>query len=183
MADKEKNSPKKPWLAALLGLIFVGLGQFYLGKRRRGAWLLVMALIGFVLAGVQPLLVVWVTSPVLAFIDARGYNYNLKAAQGRASEPHAIPKPAAWHAPSAEPRIPPPPPRIPASPTRPTSTAYCAQCGQPIATGKKFCGACGVPFTQTGSVSTPTRCPRCQSPVALNAQFCGRCGSPVAGDR
>ena len=47
----------------------------------------------------------------------------------------------------------------------------CAQCGQPLRTGDKFCRGCGAALTEA-------KCARCGDPLEGSDQFCGRCGAP-----
>jgi TM2 domain-containing membrane protein YozV len=74
MAGYVKVQPKKPWLAALLGIIFVGLGHFYLGEWGKGLLLLVVGIILSVLTGGILAPMFWVISCVWAYMDAKAYN-------------------------------------------------------------------------------------------------------------
>lgn len=69
-----KVSPKRPWLAALLGILVVGFGHFYLGKWLKGIGLIVVAIIGSLLTGFLLAPVFWIVSCVWAYTDAKAYN-------------------------------------------------------------------------------------------------------------
>jgi TM2 domain-containing membrane protein YozV len=65
---------KKPWLAALLGLVIVGLGHMYLGMWAKGIGLLVIGVIASVATGAILAPVFWIISCVWAYYDAKSYN-------------------------------------------------------------------------------------------------------------
>lgn len=65
---------KKPWLAALLGILIVGVGHMYLGEWGKGIGLLVIALIASVLTGGILAPVFWIISCVWAYTDAKKIN-------------------------------------------------------------------------------------------------------------
>jgi signal peptidase I len=65
---------KKPWLAALLGILIVGFGHFYLGEWLKGVALMVVAVIGSLLIGFLAAPVFWIISCVWAYYDAKSYN-------------------------------------------------------------------------------------------------------------
>jgi signal peptidase I len=65
---------KKPWLAALLGLIFVGLGLFYLGKWLYGILLIIVTIILSVVTGFLAAPVFWIISVVWSYYAAKSYN-------------------------------------------------------------------------------------------------------------
>lgn len=50
---------------------------------------------------------------------------------------------------------------------------FCADCGQPLQPGAKFCPNCGA--KQVGS----NACPACGQPVTAGAKFCGNCGQKL----
>ena len=75
-----------------------------------------------------------------------------------------------------------PPPAAPASP--------CANCGQPVLTGKRFCSKCGQPVTSQPASpppppppppppAAPTFCRHCGQQLRAGAKFCGRCGQSL----
>ena len=53
-----------------------------------------------------------------------------------------------------------------------TATAYCTNCGNPIAKENKFCTKCGAQVAQKA-------CPNCNAPVQNDAAFCGSCGTKL----
>jgi TM2 domain-containing membrane protein YozV len=65
---------KSPGLAALLGILVVGLGHFYLGKWLKGLGLMVVAVIGSLLTGFILAPVFWIFSCAWAYYDAKDYN-------------------------------------------------------------------------------------------------------------
>jgi TM2 domain-containing membrane protein YozV len=65
---------KKPWLAALLGILVVGFGHFYLGKWLKGIALIIIAIIASVATGFLAAPIFWVISCVWAYYDAKAYN-------------------------------------------------------------------------------------------------------------
>jgi hypothetical protein len=48
----------------------------------------------------------------------------------------------------------------------------CSKCGSDNPTGKRFCGDCGVPFTNC--------CPKCGAENPPGKRFCGDCGTEFA---
>jgi predicted lipid-binding transport protein (Tim44 family) len=65
---------KKPWLAALLGILIVGVGHMYLGMWAKGIGILVIGIIVSVATGAILAPVVWIISCVWAYYDAKAYN-------------------------------------------------------------------------------------------------------------
>jgi TM2 domain-containing membrane protein YozV len=65
---------KRPWLAALLGLLIVGVGHVYLGEWGKGIGLLVVGVILSLLTGGLLAPVMWIISCVWAYTDAKAYN-------------------------------------------------------------------------------------------------------------
>jgi TM2 domain-containing membrane protein YozV len=65
---------KKPWLAALLGILIVGFGHFYLGMWLKGIGLIVLAVIVSLLTAFLGAPVIWIISCVWAYYDAKSYN-------------------------------------------------------------------------------------------------------------
>jgi predicted lipid-binding transport protein (Tim44 family) len=65
---------KKPWLAALLGILIVGLGHMYLGMWAKGIGLLVIGVIATLITGGLLGPVFWIISCVWAYFDAKNYN-------------------------------------------------------------------------------------------------------------
>jgi TM2 domain-containing membrane protein YozV len=70
---------KKPWLAALLGLLVVGFGHFYLGMWGKGLGLLVISFILSAITGGILAPVMWIVSCVWAYTDAKKYNVHAEA--------------------------------------------------------------------------------------------------------
>jgi membrane protease subunit (stomatin/prohibitin family) len=52
-------------------------------------------------------------------------------------------------------------------------TRFCAECGNTLAPGAKFCSNCGTP------APTANACPQCGSAVTPGAKFCQECGTRV----
>ncbi len=48
----------------------------------------------------------------------------------------------------------------------------CAQCGEPIKAGAKFCGRCGAPL------GAPV-CVNCGAAIQAEWKFCNECGAPI----
>lgn len=65
---------KKPWLAALLGILIVGFGHFYLGMWLKGIGLIVLAIIVSLLTAFLGAPIIWIISCVWAYFDAKSYN-------------------------------------------------------------------------------------------------------------
>jgi TM2 domain-containing membrane protein YozV len=65
---------KRPWLAALLGILIVGVGHMYLGMWAKGIALLVIGLIVSLVTGGILAPVFWIISCVWAYYDAKSYN-------------------------------------------------------------------------------------------------------------
>jgi TM2 domain-containing membrane protein YozV len=64
---------KTPVLAAILSLLFVGLGQFYNGdKKKKALLMLVIAFLGLLLTGGIATVVVWVWCPIDGHLLASG---------------------------------------------------------------------------------------------------------------
>jgi pSer/pThr/pTyr-binding forkhead associated (FHA) protein len=89
------------------------------------------------------------------------------------------------------PAPPQPKPPQPALPSAPVAGATpdprsCTRCGEAIAGGVKFCGACGEPVAEPAEPQSaappvaPRSCSRCGQPVADGLKFCTACGGPVA---
>jgi len=51
----------------------------------------------------------------------------------------------------------------------------CANCGEEIDDGMKFCGSCGTPVPQS------KKCPACGASLPLKMKFCPECGAPQDG--
>lgn len=49
----------------------------------------------------------------------------------------------------------------------------CAQCGEPIKAGARFCGRCGAPL------GVPA-CVNCGAAIQAEWEFCSKCGAPIA---
>ena len=71
---EELPGMKKPWLAALLGILIVGVGHMYLGEWGKGIGLLVLALILSAITGGILAPVFWIVSCVWAYTDAKKLN-------------------------------------------------------------------------------------------------------------
>jgi TM2 domain-containing membrane protein YozV len=72
---------KKPWIAALLSLVGLGLGQFFNGETAKGILFFILAIAAFIMGGpllsVDPLLllaVIWVIAVFDAFMSAKKIN-------------------------------------------------------------------------------------------------------------
>lgn len=65
---------KKPWLAALLGILIVGFGHFYLGMWLKGIGLIVLAVIVALVTAFIGTPIIWIISCVWAYYDAKSYN-------------------------------------------------------------------------------------------------------------
>jgi uncharacterized membrane protein YvbJ len=72
--DYRRVERKKPWLAALLGILMVGIGHMYLGMWAKGVALLVIGVIATLLSGGILAPVLWIISCVWAYYDAKSYN-------------------------------------------------------------------------------------------------------------
>jgi VWFA-related protein len=96
------------------------------------------------------------------------------------------------------PPVPAPPAPYPAweqQPHRPADPAFpCANCGQPVLAGKRFCSRCGQPVTSQAappppplpppppplpSAPAPAFCRHCGNQLRASTKFCGRCGQPL----
>jgi predicted lipid-binding transport protein (Tim44 family) len=66
--------PKKPWRAALLGLIFLGLGLFYVGKWGYGILLIIVGVIVSVFTAGLAAPIFWIISIVWSYTAAKSYN-------------------------------------------------------------------------------------------------------------
>ena len=62
-----------------------------------------------------------------------------------------------------------------AAPVAPAAAkgTFCAECGQPLTAGAKFCHNCGA------KQATANVCPACGEQVAPGAKFCGNCGQKL----
>jgi hypothetical protein len=69
-----KGDPKSPSDAALLGILFVGLGHFYLGMWGKGIGLILITIIATIFTTVFIAPVFWIISCVWAYYDAKSYN-------------------------------------------------------------------------------------------------------------
>ena len=69
-----KVQPKKPWLAALLGILIVGAGHMYLGKWAKGIALLIVGVILSILTGGILAPFIWIISCIWAYTDAKKFN-------------------------------------------------------------------------------------------------------------
>jgi hypothetical protein len=67
-------NPKKPWLAAVLGILFLGLGLFYVGKWGYGILLLIVGIIVSVFTAGLAAPIFWIISAVWAYYAAKSYN-------------------------------------------------------------------------------------------------------------
>ena len=64
----------------------------------------------------------------------------------------------------------PAPQPTPAAPA-PQAVGFCANCGDALRPGARFCSSCGTAVVQQKT------CPACNTPVRENAAFCHNCGS------
>ena len=69
-----KGDPKSPSHAALLGILFVGLGHFYLGMWGKGIGLILITIIATIFTTFFIAPVFWIISCVWAYYDAKSYN-------------------------------------------------------------------------------------------------------------
>ena len=74
MTEEKLPGMKRPWLAALLGILVVGVGHMYLGEWGKGIGLLVISLILSVITGGLLAPVMWVVSCLWAYSDAKKLN-------------------------------------------------------------------------------------------------------------
>jgi TM2 domain-containing membrane protein YozV len=75
MTDEEKlPGMKRPWLAALLGILIVGVGHMYLGEWAKGIGILLISLILSAISGGILAPVMWIVSCVWAYSDAKKIN-------------------------------------------------------------------------------------------------------------
>ncbi len=94
--------------------------------------------------------------------------------------------PTAGGAPAA-PRPAPTPPPAPSTPAAGPGPAApvprCANCGQPLTPGDRFCHGCGAPIPAQAPSQTPAGqvCRSCGQPVGPTDRFCHGCGAPVPG--
>ena len=56
----------------------------------------------------------------------------------------------------------------------PAVAATCSSCSNPVATGARFCGACGK------AIPVQPVCPSCGAPLADSVKFCRKCGIATA---
>ena len=91
-------------------------------------------------------------------------------AAGAAASPRPAPAP------------PPAPPTPAAGPGPAAPVPRCANCGQPLTPGDRFCHGCGVPIpAQAPSQAlTGQACRACGQPIGPTDRFCHGCGAPVA---
>ena len=83
MTDEEKlPGMKKPWVAALLGILVVGVGHMYLGEWGKGIGILVVALILSAITGGLLAPVLWIVSCVWAYSDAKKINERIVTKAG-----------------------------------------------------------------------------------------------------
>jgi ribosomal protein S27AE len=69
-----KGDSKSPSDAALLGILFVGLGHFYLGMWGKGIGLILITIIATIFTTFFIAPVFWIISCVWAYYDAKSYN-------------------------------------------------------------------------------------------------------------
>ena len=79
MNEEELPGLKKPWLAALLGILIVGVGHMYLGEWGKGIGILVVALILSAITGGILAPVMWIVSCLWAYSDAKKHNERIIA--------------------------------------------------------------------------------------------------------
>lgn len=94
-------------------------------------------------------------------------------------------------APPAAPRPAPAPPPTPSTPAaRPGPVApipRCANCGQPLTSGDRFCYGCGAPIPAQAPSQVPSQAPAgqacrsCGQPIGPTDRFCHGCGAPAPG--
>jgi TM2 domain-containing membrane protein YozV len=65
---------KKPWLAALIGILIVGFGHFYLGEWLKGIALIIVTIIVSIATAFIAAPIFWIISCVWAYYDAKAYN-------------------------------------------------------------------------------------------------------------
>lgn len=63
---------KNPWVALVLSLVIVGVGQFYNGDYKKGALMLIGGILGFALTGGLVTLGFWIWSMIDAYQVASG---------------------------------------------------------------------------------------------------------------
>jgi len=71
MAQFDRKDPRE---AAVLGIIFVGLGHFYLGMWLKGIALILVTVIVTAVTSIFVAPVFWIISSVWAYYDAKSYN-------------------------------------------------------------------------------------------------------------
>ena len=69
-----KGDSKSPSDAALLGILFVGLGHFYLGIWWKGIALILVTIIAVWFFGIYVAPIMWIISCAGAYYDAKSYN-------------------------------------------------------------------------------------------------------------
>jgi TM2 domain-containing membrane protein YozV len=73
--------PKNEWLAIFLSFVFPGLGQYYVGQRRKGRWFIIIAVIlaltVLVEIGVILYPLFWLYNMIDAFLTVRRANAGL----------------------------------------------------------------------------------------------------------
>ena len=65
-------SGKNPWVALVLSLIIVGVGQFYNGDHKKGALMLIGGIVGGAVTGGVLYLAAWIWSMIDAYLVASG---------------------------------------------------------------------------------------------------------------
>jgi signal peptidase I len=74
MQGYKRVERKKPWLAALIGILVVGFGHFYLGEWLKGILLIIVTIIISILTAFIAAPIFWIISCVWAYYDAKAYN-------------------------------------------------------------------------------------------------------------
>jgi TM2 domain-containing membrane protein YozV len=74
MSEEKLPGMKRVWLAALLGILIVGVGHMYLGEWGKGIGILIVALILSAATGGILAPVMWIISCVWAYSDAKKLN-------------------------------------------------------------------------------------------------------------
>lgn len=74
MQGYKRVERKKPWLAALIGILVVGFGHFYLGEWLKGILLIIVTIIISILTAFIAAPIFWIISCLWAYYDAKAYN-------------------------------------------------------------------------------------------------------------
>ena len=74
MQGYKRVERKKPWLAALIGILVVGFGYFYLGEWLKGILLIIVTIIISILTAFSSHTDFWIISCLWAYYDAKAYN-------------------------------------------------------------------------------------------------------------